>query len=430
MRVKNFSQDFVPQITKLAAPLVLSFCISSVAAAQKEATVHTFKGGSDGAQPVASLISDSAGNLYGTTSSGGGSPNCGPAGSEIGCGTVFELTPPSAGVDRWTETVLYAFQGETTDGAGPAAPLVFDASGNLYGTTRGDGQNNHGVIFELSPPADSGGAWTETVLYNFAVGYPTGGLAVDSDGNLYGETTLPEVYELSPPSAPGGAWTFTDLKTFTTEAGGESPIGGLALDKKGNLYGTSSSGGNGASKGCPVSTCGLVFELVKPTTGSTWKERVLYNFTGQNGDGATPYSGVVFHGENYLYGTTINGGNGTQIGTVFELSFKSGTWTETILYDFNAATGRAPMAGVVFDPKGNLYSTLYYGLDGGGEVFELSPPAEAGNPWTYTDLFDSNCGADGCYISTGLLLNKAGVLYGTTQAGGTSKDGVVFSVIP
>jgi uncharacterized repeat protein (TIGR03803 family) len=428
MRIRNFSQDFVPHITKLVAPLVLSFCISSVATAQKEATIHSFKGGSDGSQPTASLISDSSGNLYGTTSAGGGSPNCGPVGG--GCGTVFELTPPGSGVDHWTETILYAFQGGTTDGAGPAAPLLFDAAGNLYGTTRDNGENNKGVIFELSAPAESGGTWTESVLYNFSAAYPSSGLAIDSQGNLYGETTLPQVYELSPPSAPGGAWAFTSLRTFTTEAGGESPIGGLALDKKGNLYGASATGGISSSKGCPVSTCGLVFELVKPATGSTWNERVLYNFTGQNGDGATPYSGVAFHGENYLYGTTINGGNGTNVGTVFELSFSSGTWTETTLYDFSAGAGHAPMAGVVFDAKGDLYSTLYYGLDGGGEVFELSPPAESGSPWTFTDLFDSNCGSDGCYISTGLLPNKGGVLYGTTQAGGASKDGVVFSVIP
>jgi uncharacterized repeat protein (TIGR03803 family) len=423
MRVRNFSQDFVPQITKLVAPLVLSLCISTAATAQKEETIHNFTRGSDGAQPGASLISDSAGNLYGTTSEGGGSANCGPTGA--GCGTVYELTPPGNGVEHWTETILYAFQGGTTDGANPAAPLVFDAAGNLYGTTGTDGQNNRGVIFELSPPAVSGGAWTETVLYSLPFYSPNSGVVIDSEGNLYGEAT-PDVYELSPPSAPGGAWSYTTLKTFSTENEGPYPIGGLTLDKAGNLYGTSFSGGISQSKGCPTNTCGLVFKLVK---ASSWEERVLYEFTGQNGDGANPYGGgVVFHGENALYGTTVNGGNGSGDGVVFELTVDSGKWSETTLYEFSPTAGRSPEAGVVFDDNGNLYGTLYYGLESGGEAFELSPPAESGSPWTFTDLFDSNCGS-GCYSTTGLLFSK-GILYGTTRLGGTDDFGIVFGVKP
>jgi len=429
MRVRNFSQDFARQITKLAGPVVLLFCISTLAMAQKESTVHNFKRGSDGAFPDSALISDSANNLYGTTTEGGDSANCKSGKTVLGCGTVFELTPPGNGITHWTETILYAFQGGTADGASPATALVFDAAGNLYGTTNADGASNKGTIFKLSPPTEAGGAWTESVLYNFAGENPTSGLALDSEGNLYGEASQPEIYELSPPSA-GGAWTFSVLRTFTNQSQGTNPIGGLTMDKAGNLYGTSMTGGNAAKEGCPVNTCGLVFELVKPVTGSTWGERVLYGFTGQNGDGATPYGGVVFHGGNNLYGTTINGGNGDGVGTVFELSAGSGSWTETILYDFNATAGHGPEAGVVFDHSGNLYSTLYSGLDGGGEVFELSPPTETGNPWTFTDLFDTNCGDDGCNIASGLLVNKAGVLLGTTTDGGTGKFGVVFSVTP
>ena len=154
MRIGNFSQDFVRQITKLAGPVVLLFCISTLAAAQKEATVHNFKSGTDGAFPTSSLIADSSGNLYGTTSEGGGSTNCSSGKTAVGCGTVYELTPPGNGVNTWTETILYAFQGGKTDGAGPNAALIFDGTGNLYGTTNGDGQNNNGVIFELSPPSE------------------------------------------------------------------------------------------------------------------------------------------------------------------------------------------------------------------------------------------------------------------------------------
>jgi uncharacterized repeat protein (TIGR03803 family) len=429
MRVTNFSQDFVRQITKLAGPLVLLFCISTMATAQKESTVHNFKRGSDGAFPDASLISDSANNLYGTTTEGGGSTSCKAGQTVTGCGTVFELTPPGNGIQHWTETILYAFQGGTADGASPATALVFDAAGNLFGTTGGDGAHNAGTIFELSPPAAPGGAWTESVLYSFAAEHPTSGLAVDSAGNLYGEASAPEVYELSPPSVAGGAWTFSVLRVFSNQSEGSNPIGGLTLDKSGNLYGTSATGGILERNGCSLNTCGLVFELVKPVTGTTWQERIRYSFTGQNGDGATPYGGVVFHGGNNLYGTTLNGGDGSG-GTVFELSPGSGSWTETVLYGFNAATFHGPEAGVVFDHNGNLYSTLYYGLGGGGEVFELSPPAETGNPWTFTDLFDSTCGDDGCNIATGLLVDKAGVLLGTTADGGTGKFGVVFSVTP
>jgi len=428
MRVTNFFQDIIRPITRLAGPMVLWFSIGTFAAAQKESTVHNFKRGTDGAFPNASLISDSAGNLYGTTTQGGDNANCKDGKTVFGCGTVYELTPPGNGVTHWTETILYAFQGEPTDGTGPAAPLVFDSAGNLYGTTENGGASNKGTIFELSPPAESGGAWTESVLYSFTAEAPTTGLVLDSEGNLYGESNLPEVYELSPPAASGGAWTFTSVRKFTSQDGGLDPLGGLTVDKSGNLYGTSATGGNDFKAGCPVNTCGLVFELEKSASGA-WEEHVLYNFTGDNGDGASPQGGVIFNGGS-LYGTTINGGNGSGAGVVFELSPVTGGWAETTLYEFSTTAGHSPEAGVVFDHAGNLYSTLFNGLDGGGEVFELSPPAEQGSPWTFTDLFDSNCGDDGCNMATGLLLNKVGVLYGTTQDGGTGKFGVVFSVTP
>jgi uncharacterized repeat protein (TIGR03803 family) len=430
MRITNFSQDFFRQITKLAGPLVLLFCIGTMATAQKEVIVHNFKRGTDGAFPESALIADKAGNLYGTTNQGGGSPNCVSGRYVAGCGVVFELTPPGNGVQHWTETILYAFQGGKLDGTNPIASLVFDATGNLYGTTNSDGQNNAGMIFKLSPPSSPGGAWTETVLYNFIGEQPTSGLVFDSQGNLYGESSVPEVYELSAPSAPGGSWTLMNLHFFDTENGGTYPIGGLTLDQAGDLYGTSGTGGNGGRQGCPLNTCGLVFELVKPVTGNIWKEKVLYNFTGQNGDGASPYGGVVFHGGNNLYGTTQNGGNGINDGTVFELSAGSGSWTETTLYDFSSTAGHCPEAGVVFDHNGNLYSTLFYGLNGGGEVFELSPTTEAGSPWTFIDLYDSICGDDACNLTTNPIFDKSNVLYGATATGGTADFGVVFSVTP
>jgi uncharacterized repeat protein (TIGR03803 family) len=428
MHVTHCSRSFLQPITRLASAAALVLLTGTLAMAQKEATIHNFVGGTDGAYPMASLLADSAGNLYGTTLEGGSSPSC-MAGS-LGCGTVFELTPPGSGADHWTETILYTFQGQA-DGESPAAPLVFDDAGNLYGTTLGAGQNNDGVIFELSPPTQTNGAWNETVLYNFtAEVHPSGGLVIDSEGNLFGVASAPEVYELSPPSAPGGTWTFAVLHVFDTQDGGLNPEG-LTLDRAGNIYGISEIGGNGTGPCHRENTCGLVFELVRnPMAGDPWKEKVLYNFTGKDGDGATPTSGVVFHGGNNLYGTAADGGDANGDGTVFELSYSGGSWAETTLYEFNSATsGYRPEAGVAFDHEGNLYGTTYFGLDGEGGVYELSPPAEPGSSWTFTSLFDAGCGAS-CATSTGVVLGKGNALYGTMMQGGVEGLGSVYGVIP
>lgn len=424
---------------KLAALAILVFSMSPLVTAQTESTIYSFKGGRDGASPAASLIADSAGNLYGTTSAGGGSGNCGTRGGRpVGCGTVFELTPPAQSGGRWTETILYVFQGGTADGVGPVAPLVFDAAGNLYGTTFNGGASKVGTIFELTPPVQQGGAWTESVLYTFSGGDPSSGLVFDPQGNLYGEAFpsngSPQIFELSPPVVQGGSWTFNVLYTFATFAQGTTPVGGIVLDAGGNLYGTCAGGGTGSGGGCPGGTnCGLVFKLVKPATqGGAWTEKVLHNFTGTNGDGSTPESGVIFHNGNQLYGTTAYGGNGIGDGTVFELSLAAGVWTETTLYQFDRTiSGFRPEGGVVFDRQGNLYSDTYFSLgSAGGEVFKLSPPAVQGNPWTLTNLYDFTCGNDGCYTLSRVIFGKGNLLYGTTGLGGIAGDGVVFRITP
>jgi uncharacterized repeat protein (TIGR03803 family) len=378
------------------------------------------------------LIADSAGNLYGTTSSGGNSANCGKAyGKNLGCGTVFELTPPGNGVTHWTETVLYAFQSGPTDGKSPSAPLAFDSAGSLYGTTLSGGISGQGTIFQLRPPSQPSGAWSETILYNF-LSSPSSGLVLDPSGNFYGETSAGQLYELSPPTGTGGTWTYSVIWSWLDE--GVSLVGGLVLDRGGNLYGTSATRGTGQGPGCPNGEgCGFAFKLAKPLAGNVWKVNVIYEFTGTNGDASTPSGGVVFHGGNNLYGTSAYGGNDIGDGTVFELSpgAQAQPWTETTLYQFDRSIGGfRPEAGVVFDHNGNLYSDLYFGNNGGGEVFELSPPAQQGNSWTLTDLFDSDCGVDGCYTVTGLIFDKSNTLYGTTGYGGKGTFGVVFSVIP
>jgi uncharacterized repeat protein (TIGR03803 family) len=429
MRSKNSLHTLLHSTTKVVGLLVLVFTMGAFVAAQEESTIYNFQARYDGAEP-GGLIADSSGNLYGTTYQGGGSHNCGGNGTApIGCGTVFELIAPTHSGGHWTETLLYVLRGGTTDGVGPSSPLVFDKAGNLYGGTLYGGAAGLGTIFQLTPPAQPGRPWTETVLYSFgsAEGGGPRGLAIDTEGNLYGEANGADsdgqIFELSPPSITGGPWTFSSLYTFTG-TNGDDPNGGLILDPRGNLYGATFIGG--------TNNCGLVFELVKPATqGGTWSENVLYNFTGINGDGAQPFGGVIFHGGNHLYGTTAYGGNDIGDGTVFELSPGSNGWTETTLYQFDRNTGGfRPEAGVVFDHQGNLYSTTTFAAFNGGEVFQLAAPAKQGAPWGFTLLYDFDCATGGGCSPLSTPVNKGNQLYGTAYSGGTAGAGFVYGIIP
>ena len=249
--------------------------------------LHTFTGGADGANPEAELIFDQAGNLYGTTVAGG----------QNGNGVVFQLTPAGSG---WTEHVLYNFTGGA-DGGSPAAGLIFDPAGNLYGTTVYGGVGNLGTVFQL---ARAGSGWTENVLYSFAGGVdgqnPYASLIRDSAGNLYG-TTSSAAYELSPSS---GGWTFSVIYNIGSGVGYCSS---LAMDASGNLYGTTESGG-------PYGT-GTVFKLA-PSSGG-WTPTVLYEF--DRGGGSNPLGGVIGDEKGNLYGTNLYGG-AYGGGVVFELT--------------------------------------------------------------------------------------------------------------
>src|SRR5271167_2135923 len=336
--------------------------------------LHNFNdNGTDGYYPYASLIFDAAGNLYGTTSFGGA----------YGYGTVFELTPTAGG--GWTETVLHSF-GNGTDGAEPYASLIFDAAGNLYGTTQYGGIYHVGTAFELTPTA--GGGWTATVLYNF--------------GSRSGSGT-------------DGYWPSS-----------------LILDAAGNLYGTTQSGGTHG--------VGMVFELT-PTADGGWTEQVLHNFGSSGTDGAFTQAGLIFDAAGNLYGTTFEGGSYI-LGTVFELTpTAGGGWTETVLHSFgNGTDGAYPYASLIFDAVGNLYGTTQHGgtynfCSGGcGTVFELTPTA--GGDWTEQMLLNFN-GTDGANPDVGLIFDAAGNLYGTTQSGGTYHNcnggfycGTVFELMP
>ncbi len=408
---------------------------TSTWAADHEKVLHSFGNGTDGALTSAGLIFDGAGNLYGATHGGGIHPCEG-----FGCGTVFELSPTQDGV--WAETVLHSF-GNGTDGAYPYAALIFDAAGNLYGTTLEGGIHGDGTVFELSPREDGG--WTETVLHSFDGGnhgrYPNGSLIFDVAGNLYGATSEGgtqdggTVFELSP--RQDGGWTETVLRNFGHGGDGADPNGGLIFDAAGNLYGTTSQGG---VHDCLEGGCGTVFELT-PNGSGGWTETVLHSF-GNGTDGNYPDGGLIFDAAGNLYGTTSEGGIHLSCnegcGTVFELSPReSGGYTETVLHNFGSgADGQQPYASLIFDADGNLYGTTSEGGIHvyGGTVFELSPRDNGG--WTERVLHSFGSGTDGQQPFAGLIFDSAGNLYGTTNFGGIHSScdfsgcGIVFELTP
>jgi uncharacterized repeat protein (TIGR03803 family) len=274
-----------------------------------ETVIHSFGNGSDGTNPLGGVIFDGAGNLYGTTSAGG----------IHGGGTVFELSPKDGG--GWTETVIHSF-GNGNDGVQPSYEnLIFDAAGNLYGTTFEGGIHGVGTVFELSPRPSSG--WTEVVLHSFNFNSsdgagPEAGLIFDSNGNLYGTTayggihdSCPEncgtVFELSPKT---GGWTEKILHSFGSGTDGVNPVAALILDEAGNLYSTTAQGG--------IHTYGTVFEML-PKEGGGWTETVLHSFGNPN-DGVAPLAGLIADEAGNLYGTTNSGGIHNNRGTVFEIT--------------------------------------------------------------------------------------------------------------
>ena len=386
------------------------------------------------------------------------------------CGTVYQLAPPARQGGPWTETVLYVFKGNASqDGASPAGGLVMDSAGNLYGTTAYGGTGNCvllgtlmgcGTVFEISPPKQKGGKWTETVLYSFPTakqGYlPNGDLVFDGAGNLYGATQYGgghgttcngfyqycgAVFELSPPKTKGGKWTEKVLHGFGSGTDGAAPNGGLVLDGKGNVYGTTFGGGNESGQ-CGKGGCGTAFELKPPTVkGGAWTEKILHRFDRGSSDGGNPSAGLVLDSKHNLYGTTLNGGPGLY-GTVFRLaspSGKSGSWTEAILYGFkdNDEHGADPMSGLRLDSTGDLYGTTNGGGGGfsGGNAFKMSPPTRMG-PWTLNVLHTFTGNPDGNSPAAAPIFDKLGNLYGTTQNGGIGTNcsfqgcGTVFELKP
>lgn len=401
--------------------LIAALFVGIAYGAVLEGVLHSFNPGHeyDGWEPLAGLIVDAAGHLYGTTRFGG----------TIGEGTVFELK--NSRLRGWTEKILYNFNPtQNNDGSQPYAGLIFDAAGNLYGTTAGGGAyGNYGTVFELMP--NGSGGWTEVILHSFnndgKDGYgPLAGLIFDTAGNLYGTTASGgtfgsgTVFGLKPKAS--GGWEEGVLHSFRNDGkDGYIPVASLTLDAAGNLYGTTESGGTFGG--------GTVFGLT-PKSGGGWVEGVLHSFTIDGSDGYFPEAGLIFDAAENLYGTTGYGGT-DDCGTVFGLRPKGGGhWQEGVLYSFYTKPndGCTPVAGLMFDTVGNLYGTTIYGGIDCGTVFALKPKPEGG--WVEGVLHSFKNANDGCMPVAGLALDSAGNLYGTTEGGGTYNYGTVFGVQP
>ncbi|MGA2019124.1 MAG: choice-of-anchor tandem repeat GloVer-containing protein [Candidatus Sulfotelmatobacter sp.] len=393
---------------------ITMFTLSASAFGQTESILYVFTGGSDGSGPTGSLIFDGAGNLYGTTDAGGVDDGNG------GKGVVYELTPATGG--GWTETALYAFQGGTSDGEVPFGGVVFDAAGNLYGATNYGGAHDLGTVYELSPTGSGG--WTERVIYSFAGGadgsYPNGGLVFDAAGNLYGTTVLGgahnqgTIFELSPTG--GGGWSESVILACSL-ASGERPTGSVVFDSAGNLYTTASVGGS--------SNAGTVLRL-KFASG-VWHAGVIHTFLSGS-DGSEPLSGLTFQYPR-LYGTTQTGGT-YGAGTAFVLVPGSGgVWTKHVLHNFGAFDdGLYPSNPLTLNATGDIFGvTGSGGTLGNGMAFELE---RSGGTLTEINLHNFNTGSDAGGPAGGVVLDGAGNLYGAGHNGGSFGAGAVYEIVP
>jgi uncharacterized repeat protein (TIGR03803 family) len=279
-------------------------------------------------------------------------------------------------------------------------------------------------------------------LYRFKGGKtgPFAGLIIDKTGNLYG-TTLQggtygygTVFQLT--THPGGGWTERVLHSFNNDGhDGVSSYAGLISDKEGNLYGTTYYGGNGACSSGQFPGCGTVFKLT-PRVSGKWQETVIYNFTAGS-DGAFPAAALTFDADGNLFGTTASGGLGScnlggyvGCGTVFELTPSNGGWTETVLHSFGGGTdGQFLEGGVVEDKAGNFYGTTEEGGGSGcscGTIFKL---ALSNGVWAKTLLYTFTGGADGGYPIGNPIFDSAGNLYGVTLQGASHGIGTVFELM-
>lgn len=293
--------------TTLEGGLLHRGTVYKVNARGRATTLYTFSGGSDGEFPYATLLRDGAGNLYGTTQAGGNTALCDGG----GCGVVFKIDTSNH------ESVLYAFKGGTADGNDPYGGVVRDRQGNFYGTTIGGGTSDCvgegcGIVYKIDASGE------ETILHRFTNGadggHPSDTLLQDSGGNLYGTTDSGGPKDAGLVFEIDETGNETVLYNFTGGSDGGGPFAGLIQDAHGNFFGTTEFGGKTSCQ----SGCGVVFEL-----DPSGRETVLYPFTGKK-DGAYPLAGVIMDSAGYLYGATPEGGyqrcaNGLGCGVAFKL---------------------------------------------------------------------------------------------------------------
>ena len=411
---------------------------SQLAQSQAYNKIWDFTGGIDGDSPYAGLTIDKSGNLYGTT-----------AGLGSGYGTVFKM---SGSGTNWSLTTLYAFTGsDKHDGAFPWASLMFGPDGSLYGTTLAGGNANCpvlvfgglyggcGTIFRLQSPGNVCLAgpgkcpWKETVIHEFS-GIPDGALPMaevtfDAKGNLYGTTATGgfqggcydqngcgTVFMYEHSSSN---WTLSETYSFIGFLGANGvgqPGSGVILDSTGNVYGTTA-----CCWGPPGTN--TIFKLVSSGTG--WSESDIYPFAPQT-DGDFPYGTMIADSSGNLYGTTSNhGANGG--GTAFQFT-SSGTFHTLASFSGYPNGQCGPWGGLVMDKSSNLYGTTQCGgAYGWGSIFELKLLSGA---YQYVSLHDFTGGTDGGYPYGALVIDSNGYLYGTASQGGNNRIGVVFQVKP
>ncbi len=357
------------------------FELSPVSGGWTERKIYEYAGVSgDDFGPTSNLAIDKSGNLFWSTPDGG-----------VGdCGFVYELVRESA--SGWSGKVIHTFAGAPADGCSARGGFVIDSHGDLFGTAYGGGKSSMGTVFQLSPKGD--GSWTETTLWNFTGNfsdgqYPQGTLVLDASDNIYGTTETGgkggagTVYEVKP---SGTSSTETVLYSFgTNPTDGDAPQAGLIFDKAGNLYGTTTTG-TGLAEG------GMVFELLPGSSGE-WNEKILHSFVLGTPDGNQPEGSLVFDAKGNLYGTTVLGGayasGSPGYGTIFQLiPMPNGTWSERILHSFNTPNkdGEEPECNLIFGPNGSLYGTtrdsgiFQNGVLPEGTVFEFANPDRTATP--------------------------------------------------
>jgi uncharacterized repeat protein (TIGR03803 family) len=399
------------QFKNSIALLVISLSLATASATSTDVIFSLDE--EEGEYADTDLETDSEGNIYGTTVLGG----------EFGGGTVFKLSPTPTG---WEHTILYSFTGGA-DGAEPYEGVTLDAKGNLYGTAVSGGsgscEGGCGVVYKLT---NSGGTWTQTIIHAFTGGDDGSGpgarVTVDRGGNIYGMTptggayglgTICKIHEVA------GGWNFRVIHTFTGGDDGGSGSAGRLILRRGRLYGAATTGGaHGA---------GVIFEL-RPTAVGEWDFRPIYAFQGQP-DGSFPYGALLFTSSGKIYGTTYYGGD-NGVGAVYELSpRRNGEWDERVIYSFQKGTdGNSPISNLVRDAAGNLYGTTSEGGLGSGVIFKLSPIG--GGQWTQSVVHPFAGPPDGAFAYNGLVVDRFGNFYGATVHGGDNDDGCIYKLTP